>query len=229
MNFLKLWNQNNYSSNPLADKLSYDLLLSSIKSFSIWVIEKASKHKILDEIWIKILWKWISLYVDKNTRISETDSQNNRIIVWWKSIPQDRKNNMIFMDHEYDYEKEILRKYSHELSHIIVYNVWSKNKEFDNFYKNIILKAREFWKWFSLIWSIEFYKNQWINIQATEDITELTNMYISDPKLLLKRLNYLVNIDDNFSYKYKVQKISAKTAEYIYDQIENWVAVFLEM
>ena len=202
--------------------------LSDPKLFKLCLIQKIQDKPILHRARQKIVQKWYmsfdTLSIDPTTRISQNTGLWS-IILWGQSIPQNSKYAMIFMDHLFDYQSEMIRKMSHELSHSI--GPRSAYQPFENLFDTMNRSRQETWKWLSLIWSIEFYSSRWWAEQATEDVTELINMYMLDPQYLRQRLQRCRMMSQDFAQTHKILSLSQDAADTIYNTIQNTVNRFL--
>lgn len=137
-------------------------------------------------------------------------------------------NKMIYFDSAFDYEKEMIWKLNHEMSHFVSETLLQQSAEFKKFYDTYILSPREVsGKWLTLLWSLETYQQRWgPEEQAVEDVTEMINMFILDPTYLFDSLSLLKTMNENFLQRYNLKRLTDNEIIHIVECIEMFVDYF---
>lgn len=113
-----------------------------------------------------------------------------------QDMPADVADRVIFLDHEFKGDRNLFYRFSHELSHSLVARASTAP-----FGKNLLelfeyartLRAMDSSCGLSALGSLRFYQDMGPVIQATEDITELVNLQLLNPKYLDAYLRFVSN------------------------------------
>lgn len=136
-----------------------------------------------------------SLFLNPGTWISETriDRQNpirKTITLGTADLPPDLRERLIFEDTRFKGDNEIVYRLSHEVGHEVGSAAISISTKASNLFETII-KMRANGHAIASLGSLDFYRQMGSNVQATEDVVELINMYMIDPTYLDRYLKFL--------------------------------------
>lgn len=170
--------------------------------------------------------------VDIDTKSELSRSTETGIILGSIPLSQTLKENILFEDITFnDYPLEKAYIFSHEISHKVAAEIGSSDEKgkFNNLYNAVIQSREKNGKGFSGLGSLDFYKKKKgqktpAMRQATEDIVELTNMYLWDPEYLQRFLAFLG--DKNFNATREplgLCSISKKTQGHLFSIISESV------
>jgi len=184
------------------------------KMYSIWELLCKNNRTSADK-----------LIIDSTTWFSESDSKDG-ITLGTALMDEGSKYTIIFDDSKFNYEDEVVYRFSHEMSHkLIPYLSETKNQnsEFDHLLETLDqLRSKPGNKGISSLAGLGLYKKKGARIQAWEDLTEMVNMYIQDPSYLKNYFDFLSN--PNYSEirkKYNLTQLSPETSKSLIDSIER--------
>jgi len=204
---------------------------------------KESLMNILENKYPRIYRIWEKLCSDKRFASLENlkiDAQNwessadhsNGITIGVAPMPTGLKYRIIFDDHRFNYEDEVIYRFIHEMSHkLIPYLGFINNNqsEFNHLLATLTQqRTQNPDQGLSSLASLGLYKNLGPLTQAREDITEMVNMYLQDPDYFKKYLAFMSNI--NYAQIRKeahLLDIDDKMAQVIFETIERGLAPFL--
>ncbi len=136
-----------------------------------------------------------SLVLDTNTWISDTrvEPNNKKIIrLGTQSLSVDMRKRLIFEDSRFQGDGEMVYRLSHEIGHEVGFDAASNHDGMNKLF-SLIAKLRGQGGGMSSLGNLDFYARAGANIQATEDLVELVNMYMIDPEYLERYLHFLSN------------------------------------
>ena len=184
------------------------------KMYSIWELLCKNNRTSADK-----------LIIDSKTWYSESDSSDG-IVVGTAPMEPGMKYRIIFDDSKFNYEDEVVYRFSHEMSHkIIHYLVETKSQNFE--FNHLLVTLDRFRsqpdnRGISSLASLKTYKNKGVRIQAEEDMTEMVNMYIQNPSYLKDFFSFLS--DPNYlkiREKYGLTNLSPKTSKLLFESVER--------
>lgn len=131
-----------------------------------------------------------------NTDSCVSSSRGNELTIGVQPLPEQTKKQLIFLDQEFNYGKEVAYRLLHEVTHIVAYLASNQDTESARSYANLssaFEDLRKNGKGLTPLGGLDFYKAQGSGVQAVEDIVELTTMYLWNPEYLRNFLNFLSN------------------------------------
>lgn len=190
------------------------------------------------EVWEKIkvlgIMREEDIEIDEGGWIGETkvnpdDEKRRNIRLGVQEIPSALGEHVIFCFDQLTVEERLMYRLSHEVCHVICPRISDVQPAFARLFSMIEL-MRQHGQAMSVLGSLEIYRNAGTVVQATEDVVELTNMYIIDPEYLQLYLGFLSD-PNNTKYRsvlglHTLQ--DKKVAEVIFSTIERGVAAFLK-
>jgi hypothetical protein len=212
-------NREHYSPSILTPDLAKD----NPELFKEGMLRGLGTH-VSERAWKRSVAKGLAspehLILDSSQWISHSDAKDG-ITIGTAEIPDEIKKLILFEDQNFDYSSTILYRLSHEISHKFSYSMNQTNGRFASLFQTAV-QLRTKGRGFSGLGSLEFYARQGADKQATEDVVELTNMYLWDPEYLHRFLELLTQPDfSDLRKTLNLTKLSEKTAENIFNLIRT--------
>ena len=144
--------------------------------------------------------------------------EGRRISLGVAPLPSEERERLLFEDRTFSYPKEVSYRLGHELTHKLSGNLYTNHTSYGNLYKTVEgLRSQADNKGFSSLGSLPHYQRQGPDIQAKEDMIELANMYLLDPKYLQRFLGFLASPDfAEQRNRLKLATITPETSDNIY-------------
>lgn len=127
-----------------------------------------------------------------------------------------------------DTETSLIYRFSHELAHLYVPEINRDDAAMAQLFQ-IAFQLRETGRpGLSGLGSIDFYQQQGPRIQATEDVVELSQMYVFDPQYLHTFLERLTLSDQTeLRYRLRVTALQTPVANHLYKTISTGIDEWL--
>jgi len=162
------------------------------------------------------------------TRVGVDDALIRTIHLGIQDIPADLAERIIFENELFSDEQRLTYRLSHELCHVVGSTMERSQPDFARFFAAVEF-MRKNGQALSALGNLAIYKNAGSVAEATEDVVELMNMYVTDPEYLGRYLAFLV--DPNLQARRDVLGLhtiqNAKVAETIFAIIKRGVDGFL--
>jgi len=161
---------------------------------------------------------WVS-----NSRVGE------HMTIGTQPIPPTLKHELQFEDGNFDYERELAYKVSHEIAHLFASYVIDRNRgkypEFEELHDLVKHIRNDSPKsGLSTLGNLEFYKAMGTDIQANEDFTELVAKYLYSPDYLKRYLAFLSSQDNaNLRQDLRIEDLAPDSSQEIYNTIKSTV------
>ncbi len=117
------------------------------------------------------------------TRISAEDPTKYTIHLGTRDIPEALGEQVIFRFKQLSPEDRLLYRLSHELCHVVCPIATETDREFGRLFSMLEVMRRNGHAMSSL-GNLDMYRTAGSVVQATEDLVELTNMFMIDPEYL---------------------------------------------
>lgn len=222
-------------------QLTPDLALTNPERFKLQLFENLrQRNPVAFMIWEKLEKEGVVSKDEINIDISTwtcTSYWGKKIDLGIQPMPPQYKKQVVFEDMAKDYTDEVLYRLSHEVCHKLFYDIATRSNhtsELNNIY-GVLIELRKLHpkKGLSALGSIPFYrsgteKRTPEETQATEDVTELINMWSQDPKYLRRFLNFVSDPTNKSELeKYGLEELEPEFADTIYNNIEHELAAYL--
>ncbi len=133
------------------------------------------------------------LRVDPNSWIGIYRHSERTITLGVQPLPDNIKEQVLFDHQTFDYKKQVIYRLSHEAAHPVIFAMGDTIPEVNQIYSALTAQRAATGRGLSGLGSLAIYRNEGPEVQALEDLTELVNMYMLDPRKFTRYLNFLQN------------------------------------